>query len=439
MSRLDEVINGSPYVGYTYSYPHKSAYRAFDPPISLRSIWGRVRHDSLFLYLHVPFCEFRCGFCNLFTIANAEDGWVKRYLAQLRSEAAALMATIPSAQYSRVAIGGGTPTYLDTSQLSELLAIASNILGSDKSIMPTSCEASPATLTDEKAHLLREWGVDRLSLGVQSFDDREASSLGRPQSIREVYRAIDSVRRAEFPILNLDLIYGSIQQTFESWIATVKNCIRLEPEEVYLYPLYVRELTGLGRTGASPRDDRLAHYRGGRDELLAAGYQQVSMRMFRKPDAVAHNAPVYCCQSDGMVGLGCGARSYTQEVHYSSEFAVGRAGVRSILGSYLKRTPESFYCALHGFKLSEEEKKRRFLLQGLLQIEGVSTTAYGDRFGTSVFEDIPSLAGLLDAGLGQIDGNYLKLTEAGVERSDAIGPWLYSPEVIERMEEFECV
>ncbi len=439
MPNLDKVINGSPYGSYTYSYPHKSAYRTFESPIPLNEIWAGESLDSLFLYLHVPFCEFRCGFCNLFTVANAEDEWVTRYLAQLRSEAAALKEHLPIAQYSRVAIGGGTPTYLDASQLLELLSIASDVLGCVKSVVPTSCEASPATMTDEKAQLLREWGVDRLSLGVQSFDDREANSLGRPQSIQNVQRAIDSVRRAGFPILNLDLIYGSCEQSYESWVTTVRKAIRLEAEEIYLYPLYVRELTGLGRTGASPGDDRLAHYRVGRDELVDAGYEQVSMRMFRKPNPAAANEPVYCCQSDGMIGLGCGARSYTQEVHYSSEFAVGREGVRSILGSYLRRSPESFSYAYHGYRLNCEEKRRRFLLQGLLQMEGMSTKGYQDQFGSNAIEDFPGLIDLLDNGLAELADEQMKLTDAGIERSDAIGPWLYSSEVIERMEAFECV
>src|SRR5690606_10216074 len=157
----------------------------------------------------------------------------------------------------------------------------------------------------------------------------------RPQRLSDVDRAIEIAHQHDFPVLNLDLIYGSVGQSLASWLATVDRAIGYAPEEIYLYPLYVRDLTGLGRTGHHANDDRLDHYRTGRDRLLEAGYEQISMRMFRRPLSQAPPNANYNCQSDGMVGIGCGARSYTRELHYSSEFAVGRTGVRSILNDYL--------------------------------------------------------------------------------------------------------
>src|SRR5690606_12869278 len=94
----------APYFGYSYAYPHKSAYRPLDPPTPLDEAWRDEPTDSLFLYLHVPFCEYRCGFCNLFTLANAEAGWVTRYLRQLRVEASAMADLLPGAHYAQVAI-----------------------------------------------------------------------------------------------------------------------------------------------------------------------------------------------------------------------------------------------------------------------------------------------------------------------------------------------
>jgi oxygen-independent coproporphyrinogen-3 oxidase len=140
-----------------------------------------------------------------------------------------------------------------------------------------------------------------------------------------------------------------------------------------------------------------------------------------------------------MVGIGCGARSYTRELHYSSEFAVGRTGVRSILRDYLEREPESFHFAHHGFELDGEEQRRRFVIQGLMQSEGLSSEGYARRFGSELMDDIPPLAELANSGLAELDGRQLRLTTEGMARSDAIGPWLYSPRVVELMEAFECV
>lgn len=434
-----DLFAAAPYFGYSYAYPHKSAYRSLAPSIPLAEAWSKEATDSLFVYLHVPFCEFRCGFCNLFTLANADIGWVTRYLTQLRAEATAMADILPAARYSQVAIGGGTPTFLSESQLADLLSIASQLLGGPATGQPACCEASPATLTPEKARLLRDWGIDRLSLGVQSFDDSESRGLGRPQRSGDVDRAIEITRQHDFPILNLDLIYGSEGQSLRSWLATVDRAITYLPEEIYLYPLYVRDLTGLGRTGHHAGDDRLDHYRAGRDQLLAAGYEQTSMRMFRRPVPADRHSPTYSCQNDGMVGLGCGARSYTRELHYSSEFAVGRRGVRSILHDYLKRDPKSFYFAYHGFELDGDEQRRRFVIQGLLQCEGLSLGHYQRRSGADLLEDFPSLAELTTCGFAELSEDLLRLTSEGVARSDAIGPWLYSPRVVELMEAFECV
>ncbi len=302
----------------------------------------------------------------------------------------------------------------------------------------SSCEASPATLTAEKAYLLRAWGVDRLSLGVQSFDAAEAKRLGRPQKTAEVHRAIGFARDAGFPILNLDLIYGTPGQSREAWLRSVDAAVRTEAEEIYLYPLYVRELTGLGKTRVEPNDGRLAAYRAARDRLLEAGYRQRSLRMFAKPNLgpdAGDDGPAYNCQTDGMVGLGCGARSYAGPLHYSTEYAIGRAGVRAILTDYVGRTVDDFRVARHGHRLAPEDRRRRFALQGVLQTEGMDAVAYRRAFGVDPLVDLPQLVELIDRQLVAWDGDRLKPTTHGLERSDLIGPWLYSETIVQLMAE----
>lgn len=434
----DPLSIETPFVGYSYSYPHKSAYRQLSPAVPLDRLWADEQRDALFLYFHIPFCEYRCGFCNLFTLAGGDEPMVSGYLRQLKVEAKQVRSALPDARFARIAIGGGTPTYLNEEELETFLEIAVEIMGAHPQRVPVSCEASPATLTPAKAKLLRQWGVDRLSLGVQSFDDSEAKALGRPQHAGEVHRAIEMVRDQGFPILNLDLIYGVPSQSLESWLWSVDQAASFRPEEIYLYPLYVRELTGLGKISAQPNDGRLEAYRAARDRLLEAGYQQRSLRMFQLPDSDDNQAPVYCCQSDGMVGLGCGARSYTHGLHYSNEFAVGRTSVRSILADYVGRPAEAFLTASHGFRLDQAEQRRRYVIQSLLQVEGISQADYRQRFDADLLHDLPQLGELLSSELAVNREDRIQLTPQGVELSDAIGPWLYSPQVQQLMEAFEC-
>jgi oxygen-independent coproporphyrinogen-3 oxidase len=278
---------------------------------------------------------------------------------------------------------------------------------------------------------------------VQSFVEAETAAVGRPQRAADVERALDAIRACGFPTLNIDLIYGIPGQTVASWLRSLRAALRHAPEELYLYPLYVRPLTGLGRhvdvaAGDAAWDaQRMACYRAGRELLLAEGYVQTSMRMFRAPHAPAQDGPVYCCQEDGMVGLGCGARSYTRELHYSSEYAVGRAGVRAILADYVDRPDESFDEAHYGIRLSSADQRRRFLIQSILQTDGLDLDAYRRRFGNDALDDMPDLRDLDQQGLATITAERLWLTNAGLERSDTIGPWLYSTSVRTLMEAYE--
>ena len=121
---IESVLNGSPYQGYSYSYPHKTAYRQFSEPVSLQSLWAPETTDSLFLYLHIPFCEYRCGFCNLFTQANPEDGLTRRYLHQIQAEAQQVTDALGEFRFARLAIGGGTPTFLTVEELTILFELS---------------------------------------------------------------------------------------------------------------------------------------------------------------------------------------------------------------------------------------------------------------------------------------------------------------------------
>ncbi len=436
MNGADLLESGSPYLAYLYAYPHKTSYRALDPPIPLETLWSRVDRTALFLYLHVPFCEMRCGFCNLFTQARPQRRVIQDYLDALDRQIASAKGWLDGARFARFAIGGGTPTYLEAHQLERVLSRLESHLGVDPDAAPASVETSPETATSDRLQVLRRHGVRRISIGVQSFDDRETKALLRPQAATTVEVALDRIRSAAFPILNVDLMYGIPEQSTESWLDTIRHALRFAPEELYLYPLYVRPLTGLGRRGAVSWDEqRLEQYREGRALLFAEGYRQASMRMFvTEASAAAEETVAYRCQEDGMVGLGAGARSYTQDVHYSTEYAVGARGVREIIESFNCR--ERFDLAEWGFALDDEERRRRWLILSLLA-EGIDLDAYRARFGAEALEDVPELSELVERMLVEPRGRRLALTDRGLERSDAIGPFLHSRRVAELMASHE--
>ncbi|GGS49339.1 coproporphyrinogen III oxidase [Planobispora rosea] len=421
-----------------YAYPHKTAYRPLEPRPALREVWAGEPMDALFLYLHIPFCEMRCGFCNLFTRTGAPEELVAAYLDALERQARAVRDALDGPRFVTAAIGGGTPTYLSADELTRMFDLTERIMGVDLRAVPLSVETSPATATADRLAVLAGRGTTRISIGVQSFIDAEARAAVRPQRRAEVETALGRIRETGFEALNIDLIYGIDGQTEASWRYSLDAALEWKPEEIYLYPLYVRPLTGLGRRARDWDDHRLRLYRYGRDHLLAAGYEQVSMRMFRLPGT--GSATEYCCQSDGMVGLGCGARSYTSGLHYSYEYAVGAGQVRAIIDDYVRLAPEEFAVANVGFRLDPGERRRRHLIQSLLQAGGLDTAAYRERFGTGVTDDFGAeLERLADRGwLEPLTAAGLRLTPEGLAHSDAIGPALFSGRVRELMTAYEA-
>lgn len=471
----------SPYQSYVYAYPHKTAYRPLaDRPV-LRDVWAGEAQHALSLYFHIPFCEVRCGFCNLFTRIGSPEGLTTAYLDALDRQAGQVREALDGgARFALAAFGGGTPTYLTAAELERLCDIAELRMGADLRAIPLSVEASPDTATADRLEVLAARGTTRLSLGVQSFLDGEARSAVRPQKRAAVEAALGRIRAAGFPVLNIDLIYGIEGQTAATWLRSLDAALAWEPEELYLYPLYVRPLTGLARRaghppaaggpelvapaslavsgelagparptgvggggggdvgggdgdepGADPAWDaqRLALYRAGRDHLLANGYQQVSMRMFRRADSPQAGSSEYACQTDGMVGLGCGSRSYTSRLHYSFDYAVNATEVRRIVDDYVGT--QDFTRAEVGRWMGPEESRRRHLVQSLLQAEGLAVAGYRERFGSTPAEDFPvELAGFAARGwLADGAGQRLVLSPEGLAHSDAVGPALFSAEV----------
>ncbi|GGS06639.1 coproporphyrinogen III oxidase [Streptomyces humidus] len=440
----EQATGVSPYQHYVYAYPHKTAYRPLPERPPLRELWAAEPKDALSLYLHIPFCEVRCGFCNLFTRIGAPDGLTGAYLDALERQATAVREALGETdrvRFATAAFGGGTPTFLTAGELERLCDIAEHRMGADLRGVPLSVEASPATATADRLAVLAERGATRLSLGVQSFVETEARAAVRPQRRAAVESALGRIRDARIPVLNIDLIYGIDGQTEQSWLHSLDAALAWRPEELYLYPLYVRPLTGLGRratAGPDPAWDeqRLTLYRTGRDHLLAHGYTQRSMRMFRRADAPPQGADDHACQTDGMIGLGCGARSYTAGLHYSFDYAVGMHEIRGIIDDYVSTT--DFAHAQVGHPMAHDESRRRHLLQSLLQAGGLSVDDYRARFGSTPAEDFgPELAAFADRGWLTDDPTLVRLTPEGLAHSDAVGPDLFSPAVRTAMAAYE--
>ncbi len=420
------------YEQYTYSYPHKHTYRPLTQKVNLKKVWEQEDTSNLFAYLHIPFCEMRCGFCNLFTIANPKEG-VGQYLDALQIEALTYKEVIGPTNFEEYAIGGGTPTFLSATELARMLAIFKEDLGVNTQLKYGSIEASPKSITEEKIQLIEAYGINRISMGVQSWITAETKLLGRPQTPEIVREAVELIKKATVPEFNLDLIYGIYGQTKTSWLYSLESTIAYEPTEIFLYPLYTRPLTGLSKMQQTSVDNRLTLYRIGRDFLKNNGYIQTSMRCFRKENAptITNN---YAATTDGMIGIGAGARSYTKKLHYSTNYAVTRKATKAIIHAYSLK--EDFKTIDYGVYLDNKEQMNRFFIKSLIDGGVLSPEKFKRQFGRDCLS-FPIIQQLLDEKCLEWTANYLQLSEAGMEMEDAIGPLFFSDTVRQLMQVFE--
>jgi oxygen-independent coproporphyrinogen-3 oxidase len=443
--RLGRQLRQCAYPGYVYGYPHKKAYRPLSRPLPLSVVWAEEDRRHLFAYVHIPFCGQRCSFCNLFTHVPAGGDPAIPYLDALTREADVYARVLTPFRFRRLYIGGGTPTFLDTVQLRRLLRLLRDSLGIEPAATEGCIEASPETIDAEKVAMLRQAGIQRISLGIQSLVEEELRQINRRFDFDLHRRAIELIGAARFPHFNIDLIYGLPRQTEASWRYSLERAIDTPATSLFLYPLYVRPQTGLAnrrRTSleafAAPGTQQMARmYDLAVERLRRAGFCQLTMRQFRRDVAAAHREDEYRCQHDGMVGLGAGARSYTAGLHYSTRWRMVARNIRAVIEEYQQRMLVGDTAVTYGFVLDEDEKRRRFVILSLL-FDGLDTSAFRRTFQADARDLFASTWEALAAeGCIREDGSLIHLTPRGVRHADIIGQLFFSPHVEQLIETYE--
>ena len=204
--------------------------------------------DSLAIYVHIPFCQSKCSYCDFNSYAGLES-LIEPYVGALLAEMTLWRETTQHTKVATVFLGGGTPSLLPLAEVERIMtALRQRFhLADDAEV---SFEANPGTIDRPYLEALRSLGVNRLSLGVQSFHADELATLGRIHTAAEARDAYDAARRAGFDNVNLDLIYGLPRQTMTAWQNTVREAAALRPDHLSLYALTLEEGTPLA-------DDRL--------------------------------------------------------------------------------------------------------------------------------------------------------------------------------------
>lgn len=401
--------------------------------------------ESLGLYLHIPFCAGKCLYCDFLSFPAPEETrslYVRRLSEEIR--ACGARGGMRERIVDTVFIGGGTPSLLlqeETEALLEAVRTSFQVAADAEITM----EANPGSLGRAAAGRLREAGVTRLSLGLQSACDRELARLGRIHTCRAFLESFDGAREAGFDNLNVDLMSGLPGQTAESFQKTLALAARLGPEHISAYSLIIEEGTPFYETYGAMKADlerygewediplrRRAAYQGTlplpgetadremyhmtREFLMGQGYSRYEISNYAKNGRECRHNIRYWTGGD-YLGLGLGAASLVD----GTRFTVTRS-----LEEYLGQTREDFllgrqYRGTH--TLSAREKMEEFMFLGLRLTRGVEAVCFSRRFGkplASVYKD--ACARLMGEGLlaaaGEGDGRRYYLTERGLDVSN---------------------
>lgn len=420
------------YQQYMYSYPHKTAYRQIKE-ISLEQYKPLLLNQKNSLYFHIPFCESKCGYCNLFSVTGHSESFFSEYLDACQRQVE--QYGMQEINFADLVIGGGTPLLLTEKQLERLFVMASKGFNLD-SKGAVIIETAPNQTTWDKICILKDNKVSRVSIGVQSFCEDELSSLCRHHSVKQAREAIKLLKQAKFPCLNIDLIYGIKGQNLDSLRKSIDEAVSYEPDEIFIYPLYVKPSTILDIKNETASDDRYVFYCFIRDYLLEKGFCQTSMRRFtaqRSREVAEKNTTD--CGFENTVSIGCGGRSYIGNLHFCTPYGVKQETCQRILKDYINC--EDYTKISYGYLLSDEEIRRRYVIKNILTVRGICLSEYKVRFNSDILCDYELLNDWIQNNYLMIKEDFLCSTKEGLALSDYIGPLLISDEVRQRMEDWQ--
>jgi oxygen-independent coproporphyrinogen-3 oxidase len=372
-------------------------------------------------YVHVPFCAHHCGYCD-FAVAAGADHLIDHYLDAVALELATLGEPFP---VETRFVGGGTPTYPSAGQLRRLLAAldrwlplsASGGREPPESGPPEfSVESTPDSLTDEKAAVLADHGVTRVSLGVQSFRPESLAALDRRHTAADIPRAVGAVRRHGMG-LSLDLIFAAPGSTLDSWAADLAAALALQPDHVSTYGLTYETGTPLwkrrraGGVLVVGEDDELAMYELAIDTLTAAGFEHYEVSNFARPGRrCRHNGRYWA--NEAYHGFGVGAARYVGGVRELNTRDT-KGYIRKVLGG----EPPTFQSE----RLGPRDRAFETVGTQLRRAEGIDRERFAAQTGFGLDGLLGDrLAGLLNERLLADDGAAVRLTRRGLCVADGV-------------------
>lgn len=371
------------------------------------------------MYIHIPFCARKCAYCD-FLSGPATASVQKRYVEQLVEEISCQSAHYPGWKVISVYLGGGTPSLLEPKEISSIMeAVRSRFDVAEEA--EVTIEINPGTVNMEKLKAYLDGGINRISIGLQSSDDRELKSLGRIHTYDEFLKTYGRVRQAGFTNVNIDLMSALPGQTLASWNLTLKKAAMLKPEHISAYSLMIEEGTPFyDRYHVHPEllpgeDEEREMYYAAKQFLREQGYERYEISNYAKPGLECRHNIGYWTGVE-YLGLGLGASSYVRGTRFRNE-----ANLEIYLNLRMGEKETDSLLHQDVIRLSDKEKMEEFMFLGLRMIKGVSTDEFMKRFKVDMWDVYGEVLNkLAENRLIEIHGPVVYLSDFGIDISNYV-------------------
>lgn len=374
---------------------------------------------KLELYVHIPFCEKKCLYCDFLSF-SAEDDLHKAYVDKLIEEIRVQAKNYSDYQISSIFIGGGTPSVIKAVYISNIMSAIYEAFIVE-SLAEVTIECNPGTVDIDKLLVYKQSGINRISVGLQSSVDKELQHLGRVHNYADFLYSYEKIRESGYKNVNIDLMSALPWQTLDSWKSTLKKVVMLKPEHISAYSLIIEEGTEFSKIYGSPEGRKFLPteeveremYHSTIDILKNYGYERYEISNYAKPGYESkHNIGYWT--GEEYLGFGIGASSYV----YGRRFHVEK-DIKKYLDINMKRDIMPLYQNIH--ELSTKEKMEEFMFLGLRLTKGVLVTDFYDRFGMELIDVFEKpIQKNISFGLLKYENLYLRLTDKGLDLSNRV-------------------
>ena len=379
------------------------------------------KKQELGIYIHIPFCAKKCYYCDFVSYPNMKEKQ-KEYVEALKKEIKSY--DLENYNITTIYIGGGTPSYIESKYIVEVLEYIKSKLNANETKfenMEITIEVNPGTVTKEKLLDYKKVGINRLSIGLQSTNDRLLKQIGRIHKYQDFLQTYNLARNVGFTNINIDLMLGLPNQSIRDLKESIEKVISLQPEHISIYSLIVEEGTKLykqietGELQLPEEELERKMYWYTKSKLELAGYKHYEISNYAKPKRESkHNSN--CWEQKQYIGIGASAHSYLDNIRYCNV---------SNLKEYISNMENVEADFEEKYIVNErqnlEDRKNEFMLLGLRKIDGVSIAMFKEKYVENpIFRYRDSLEKLVNDGLVLIDGDMIKLTNKGLDLANIV-------------------